>query len=508
MKKLVAILITAAMVLALGIAVFADTPYSITIQNNPQDTNLSIAGKTFNAYKVFDVTYDEDGYYSYTLAPELEGFTYAAAGETPLIQFLENIQDNSTAINSFAKAAYNYIVANGIQPKGTATADSETVTISNLPAPGYYVIDGETEDASGETIIPAVALDTTDPTATVVVKAAGVPLDKNIVKDDTLVKGADYDVGDDVDFEIDTALGDLTGYTTYDFIIHDTLSAGLELDADSIVVTVGGTAIPASNNHADNTYTFAQNGQSFTISLNNVISSGYASKAPVVVTYSATILEGALTTVEEDNTAYVEFSNNPYDSSTHGDTPEEKVYVYDFDIDIDKYAAGDETEKLEGAVFALYKEVSGVKYYYNYNAADDCVEWVAAADVTEDDLKGESQNSPITVVTTDENGAAEFKGLEAGTYYLEETAAPEGYNKLDEAVEVEITVSYEEDGTIAETSATTTQTNMHQDAAIANSTGSKLPATGGIGVYIIYAVGAILVLGSAVLLIAKKKVSC
>ena len=100
----------------------------------------------------------------------------------------------------------------------------------------------------------------------------------------------------------------------------------------------------------------------FTITFNNFISQKANAGKEIVITYSAKLNEGALSTKEETNTVYLEYSNNPYDTTSTGKTPDHIVYVYDFDIKIDKYAAGESGNvNLAGAKFVLYKEVNGDK---------------------------------------------------------------------------------------------------------------------------------------------------
>ena len=99
-----------------------------------------------------------------------------------------------------------------------------------------------------------------------------------------------------------------------------------------------------------------------------------------------------------------------------------------------------------------------------------------------------------TVVVADATGKATFEGLKAGTYYLEEVAAPTGYNLLADPIKVVI-------------SATGVSAYANQEAAVANNTGVELPSTGGMGTTIFYTVGGILMAGAAILLITKKKMA-
>ena len=104
------------------------------------------------------------------------------------------------------------------------------------------------------------------------------------------------------------------------------------------------------------------------------------------------------------------------------------------------------------------------------------------------------------VAATTKNGQLEIKGFDANTtYWLEETKAPEGYNKL--AGRVEIAVKN------ANIDATVDGGIWHEGDGgvhIVNKTGSELPSTGGIGTAIFYALGGALVLGAIVFLSRKR----
>ena len=274
----------------------------------------------------------------------------------------------------------------------------------------------------------------------------------------------------------------MDGYDTYTYIVNDTMSAGLTFNND-VAVTIDGVA------YTD--FTVAQNGQSFTITFNNFISQKANAGKAIVITYSATINENALTTDKETNTVNLEYSNNPNDSESKGETPESIVYVYDFDIVIDKYTGDEATgTRLAGAKFVL-KNASGKYYYYNESAKK--VEWKDAL-------------SEATEVTTDQSGVAKFKGLDSGTYYLHETEAPAGYNLLKEDVTVTITATYGDDGQITSSSATSANNGQYQQVQkIENKSGATLPSTGGMGTTLLYIIGAILVVGAGVLLVARRR---
>ena len=174
------------------------------------------------------------------------------------------------------------------------------------------------------------------------------------------------------------------------------------------------------------------------------------------------------------------YSNDPTDSAKTDKTPQQEQKVYSSKIEIVKYDKENQNKKLLGAEFVLYKGEGSNKQYYKWDETTKKVEWVATV--------GEA-----TKRTTDSNGAASFDGLADGIYYLEETKAPEGYNPLSEPKEIKVTGSDADDSklTIKE--------------GVANSTGTILPSTGGMGTTFFYVIGGIFVLASVVLLITRKR---
>ena len=165
-----------------------------------------------------------------------------------------------------------------------------------------------------------------------------------------------------------------------------------------------------------------------------------------------------------------------------------KVEVFSFNIVINKYATGNENTKLEGAKFVL-KNNEGK--YYKYDAATKAVTWV-------------DDKSAATEVSTDANGAARFDGLQAGTYSLEETVAPAGYNQLTK----DIIIVLDKTGSATINGAASAPGTDHSlTTGVANSTGTVLPETGGTGTVIFVALGALAVICAGVFLVTNKRMS-
>ena len=108
-----------------------------------------------------------------------------------------------------------------------------------------------------------------------------------------------------------------------------------------------------------------------------------------------------------------------------------------------------------------------------------------------------NSSGTVTKITTGDTGKFTIQGLDAGIYYLTETQQPAGYNKLKDPLKIVIG----ENGTITVDDKSITGT----DVKVLNQTGSILPSTGGMGTTLFYIFGAILVIGSGVVLITKKR---
>lgn len=488
-KKLFSIVIAMLMVCISAFPAFAAVG-DYTIKVKPQSENVSLEGQKFDAYKIFDATKTDDDKYSYELSKNFADFKYNDKTGDALVAYLASLKEDSEELNKFAKAAMEYAKENKITADGTTTvykdvAGSDVINLSDM---GYYLVTGTVKGSSADNnvITAACTLTMSTPDVEIDVKADGPKIDKSIEDGDT-DNGTSAEIGSTVNFKVTSTVPNMTGYTTYVYKVHDSMSDGLTFNND-ITVKIGDETLVK-----DTDYTVTVNGQAFVIEFKEFINRADDAGKDIVITYSATVNEKALNTTVETNKVNLEYSNNPYDENDTDKTPDDTVYVYDFDIVIDKYVAGDDTQKLAGAEFVLKNE-DGKYYQLGENGE---VNWVT-------DIKD------ATPVVTDKYGYGEFKGLEAGKYQLVETKAPDGYNKLTNPIDITIKPAYNTDGTIDATKSEVKYDDVHyyKEVGVANSTGAELPGTGGIGTTIFYVIGGALMLATAVLLIVKKKNSC
>lgn len=286
------------------------------------------------------------------------------------------------------------------------------------------------------------------------------------------------EIGQKLTYTITGKVPSTKGYTEFTYQVTDTMTEGLTFNKD-VKVTIGGTDVTT-----DATITKNENG--FVASV-NMMSYQDQIDAPVVITYTATVNENAIQRDKETNTATLKYSDNPADKNSFKESSVE-VEVFSFNIVINKYATGNESTKLAGAKFVLK---NAENKYYKYDAAAKAVTWV-------------DDKSAATEVITDANGAARFDGLQAGTYSLEETAAPAGYNQLTK----DITIVLDKNGSATIDNAASNPGVDHSlTTGVANSTGTVLPETGGTGIVIFVALGALAVICSGVFLVTNKRMS-
>lgn len=481
MKKLASLLLALVMVLSMSVTAFAAGKNGTITVDNP------IEGQTYTAYKIFDVVYDtnEDGtagdHYSYTISGTSKWFDVVATKNndgtvtsniTGLTFEKAYSEDTYVVIQGtgFSAAEFANTLKAAVEGKDgsvLAKKDDGTVSATGLEL-GYYFV----TSTSGA----LCNLTTTNSTITI--------HDKNDNPFDKTDDQESVEVGQVVNYVITGKVPDTIGFETYKYQITDKMSTGLTFNND-VKVYIDGREI--TDNYNLKTGNEA-GGKDFVLDIDVM---KLAVGAKIEVKYSATVNENAVAKIEK-NHATLEYSNDPTDR-TKTTTREDEETVYSAKIVIDKYIKNDTTKKLAGAEFVLYKEVTvggaaeATKLYYKYVDATETekakVEWV-------NDIKD------ATHVVTDEKGAASFDGLANGTYYLEETAAPAGYNLLKAPVKVTINGA---NATTADTSSLTVTKGVE------NNTGSLLPTTGGMGTTIFYVVGSILLIGAAVLLITKRR---
>lgn len=541
MKKLLGLLLAAVMVLAMGVPTFAASgSYTLTISGASD-------GHTYEAYQIFagDLSENEqtlsnvkwgDGVNGEALLAALKGTeeeptayqTCMTAADVAKV--LESYENNSSEMKAFADIAGQHLTKT---TSGTASAyneDSKSYTISGLAA-GYYLVKDKDDsvpgtDAYTDFILKVVQNTTVTPKSDVPTVEKKVQEDDKYNQDGGYGNGyndvADWNIGDAVPFKlIGTLPTNFADYDIYQYIFHDTLSDGLDLNEGSIKVYYASdkagtdkTEIPLGKYEVEAPGTEGTDQCSFEVAFADLTSvEGVTANKYIIVEYTATLNKDAeIGLPGNPNKVYLEFSNNP-NSGGEGDTgktPEDKVIVFTYELDVTKVDGADADTKLEDAEFKLYDENGK---YVIVDADGKVIGWA-------DNEAGGS------TLKSDENGLFKVSGLDDGTYWLKETKAPDGYNLITDPIKIEIkaTTVNDQDWTAMEGpsdaltaleikvtvgSTTTSGTGNTETGIVAtdikNNKGATLPETGGMGTTIFYVLGAILVLGAGGLLIARRR---
>lgn len=518
-KKIAGILLALVMVFALAVPAFAAT---VTV---PSDGILK--DHTFTAYQVFsgreeggilsDVQWGSGIDSTVFLAALKADTTYGSlftdcTDAAAVAKVLGENNTNTALANAVAKLAY-------ANKTGTGTA---LTSGENTLDDGYYLVVDTTENVGNGGAYNTALLQVVGD-INITVKTDAPTVEKKVLEDDKYKQDggygtgyndvADYNMGDAVSFHLIGSVPDMSRYDTYKYIFHDTLSAGLTLNEDSIKVYVASDK--AGTDKAEiSDWTKAVSGQTFTVSFADLKTvSGVSQGKYIIVEYTATLNQNAVVGLEGNpNVVYLEYSNKPDqsgsgDNDNTGKTPEDKVIVFTYELDTTKVDGQDNTKKLEGAEFKLHNAAN------KWAIVNDDRKVTGWADTEEDG----------STLTSDADGLFKVIGLDDGTYYLKETKAPTGYNLLSDKITVVITAATTNGQTWTDGQASSALTNLAVTAdgtagtgntntgiagiTVANNKGSTLPETGGVGTTIFYIAGGVLAVAAAILLVTKKRMS-
>lgn len=464
-KKLFAALLAAALVLAMAVPAFAETNAakgSITISNTVKD-------ETYTIYRMFKLdSYNaESNTYSYTVESDWEGFFKTGAGGNYITLDGQNHptwtaadENDSTTVAAFAKAALDWAKVKGIT--GTAeTATGDTVTFSGLDL-GYYLVDSSLGALCG--------LNTTNPDATIKEKN-----EKPEIKKEVQTSTGDWSsennakIGDTVEYKVEIKVAD--GAQKY--TVTDTMSKGLTFNSGSLKVTANGAQT------ANYTLTPTENG--FTLELPETYVSTLTKGTTIMVTYNATLNKDAV--IDGDgNTNEVKLGYG-----NQQNTVPSKVTTKSYQFDLVK-VDGTTNKLLDGAEFKLYTAKDG----------GEPIKFVAV----EGGYRVANGDETGAVDTIKVNGKVHISGLDKVNYWLDETHAPAGYNKLTERQEVKLSEGSQ--NATLETGATT-WAEGNGGVVVKNNAGTVLPSTGGMGTTLFYVIGGGLMVAAVVLLVTKKR---
>jgi len=524
-----------------------------------------------------------DGVKSDTLLAELKTMKVGTSTETPFAACatahdVAKVLDKKVNDSEFAQA-FAAVVGKHLQQvagmSGAYDSTNKAYTITGLKQGYYFVSDlGNSGSGAGQSKTRFIMGVVGDTEATIkmdvtegIKKVAEDELtyiDENNqvqrkVQGETVRYGegyndtADYDIGEDVPFKLIAKIPDLKTYKKYTLRFVDTMDAGLSLNKNSFKVYIQNPETGAKIRDfaaadyvltTDNATDKNGNAVTFKVAFEDLksklqateISAGY----DVVVEFTAK-LTGANVVIGRDgneNTFHLEYTNNP-NNDGEGETPDEKVLVFTYELDVVKFYTEENAKKaLEGAEFAFYrKSADGKKAsFVKVDANNVFAGWTDYVSI-ENGITiptGGSVVKPVKKTFTEngkqvEKSVFEIIGLDGGTYYLKETLAPKGFNIDPDEHKLEVkavTINDQNwDGTLPGDrlvslnlyvddqpvyDLTSAQGAVADEGAvqvdIENKEGAVLPSTGGMGTTLFYAIGGVLLVGAAVLLVTRKRV--
>lgn len=499
LKKLGSVLLALAVMFVMTSTAFATgetTPtYKITLTG-------TATGHTYDVYQIFTGDVSGEGP-DYVLSNISYGKNYVAENKKVGDLVPKTDIEAITNADTFAQS----IVLTNDQPFTSVDSAVNSTEISGLPG-GYYLIKDRSavtgNDSSTKFILQVVG------NKSVQIKSGVPSVEKKIASGDARLDVADYSIGDKVSFEIKGTLpSNYADYSSYKYVFEDTLSKGLTYNSDAEVYVLNGATLTKiesgfSANISGNTLTISCDNLKDSALPNTITKDSY-----IVVKYTATLNENAnIGNAGNENKVVLHFSNNPNTggSGQTGTTPEDKVVVFTYELDVTKVDGADEKIKLKDAEFKLR---SGEKW--------------AIVDSNNKITGWSDTEAGGSTVKSGENGLFKIIGLDAGEYYLKEIKAPEGYNLMDSEVKVEIIPGYDSNqyGNYTGTPAavlTSLQIKVNDGTpsdgvlssgivttTVVNNAGTVLPSTGGIGTTLFYVIGGVLVLAAIVLLVTRRR---
>ena len=480
-RKILSLVLALVMVMGLAATAFAEDGEGATTKTGRITITNALKGETYHAYQILYLeSYNaEKNIYAYKANSAWEEWlkekpqqAYVSVDPQGYVTW---VKDADPA--DFAKAAKGQLSSKTADGSVTANADG-SATISNLEL-GYYLVDS--------TVGALCELNTTKPDVEITDKNTAPNIEKEVQEDSNESWGDvnDADIGQTVKFR--STVSAKPGARKY--VVHDKMDAALKFDGVTSI-TAGGKTLTEG---ADYTVvsTGLTDGCTFHIAFTETYLNSIAADTDIVINYTAKLTSSAAAGTGYVNETWLDYGDNQH-------TEHDTTTTYTWKLPIYKYHMNGETKTaLAGAEFILYKGSEESKVY---------------AQVTNGKLTGWTKTeTEATKLVSDNNGMIEVEGLDADTYYLEETKAPGGYNRLAGPVKVVISHDVSTDGAsmthTLKQGTTDVEVEEVNEVGIENKSGTELPSTGGIGTTIFYVLGSILVLGAVVLLITKKRMS-
>ena len=408
-------------------------------------TNIQWAGsgtqQTAIQNAVLDAIKTKEAGYSKTTAQDAAEWLYAnanvsgedsrVANDNVLNEIAKNLsaggftwkmtERGSCMLDGLDAGYWLFLTASVSKPDGGSVASQSTDAFTS---PIFKLVDG----TNPVTVVPKKKIPT---------------VEKKIVSDKD---GAEYDaadshIGQDVTYNLYGTVAD--NYDTYDryyYKFSDQISKGLTLQENSarVYLYASPAAAKADPNHKNNTGTditthFIKESSGADLSDGSVTTTWtcdnlktipgvtVTNDSCIVVSYTAQVNKDAVVGLDNNqegnpNTVTLYYSNNPM-TTDYGQTVPDTVRDYTYGLKIKKVDLGTEGE------------LNGAKFTIKVKSVDDADDADAVGKYVQGDGKLDTE---VHQFVTTGDGTFTVKGLDTGTYTVEEVEAPAGgYKKVD-----------------------------------------------------------------------------
>ena len=496
-KKILAVLLTAIMTVAMAVTAFAagtqnskitisgtgiDNEASVKYEQIIKEDPQSIYGWQFTNTAIqtaFVNGWNSVGAGSLDADDVIAAMIAAGMLENPANAHVTAGTINPSANFNAAVAAVAEVTPSLLTKSMSNIGTAENVVIGadvSGTGAGLYIVTAQKE---GYTYLPMAAyMSTAGDDVAITAKGSTDQINKTVAGN-----GKSVAPGDEVEYTITQQYLYFAPNTVEKtFTITDTLTNGT-FKADSVKIKIGD--IDAVKD-TDYTITDYANGKTFTVDFGAKYNSAYAGKT-VEIKYTA--IAGAVT-------ISAPLTNNVASSNGTGKIVHTKPVSFEV-TKVEKGDNEDQTKVLSGAKFQIYKEV-------DKNTAN-------AKELTLEDRTKVYGLAVGGEITTDANGKASVNNLDAQvTYYVKETQAPAGYSLNDTAYKLEGAAAMSDTTeTITENgvkyTVVTHNFNNFDNQTITDTKLANLPSTGGIGTTIFTAAGCLIMICAAAFLFASRR---
>ena len=492
-KKLLAIVLTLAMTIAMGMTSFAaeGTNKKISVSG----TGISEATVTYAQIVVEDRA-STQGWKFTTAAEEafVRGWNSVESTKLTAVQVMDELiaagilecgpNDDQQKYNVNAEAGkittnakFSAALAAVESLATTSTTAENDAKVFTAPSKGLYVIKAV---KTGVTYLPMAAyMNTAGQNVAVVAKGTENYITKKLVNEND----SSINPGDEIEYTVETPYIFIKPEATKTFTVTDTLT-NATFKQNTVIVKIGQTTLKAGTYYTINEYAGTTG---LTIDFGAKYNANYAGQI-LTITYTAV--------ADENITAASGVENRVGTTNATGKIVENKPVTFTV------IKTNDNDVKLGGATFQLYKDVP--------QDTEGAIKLKVGAETKYGLPWGDAK---VTSSDGSTKGTATWDNLDAqDTYYVKETNAPEGYS-LNNTVYVLSGASAQENqettwtdttNNVTYSKTTYTYTNFNNQTVVDTKL-SALPSTGGIGTTIFTIGGCVIMIAAAGLFFASRK---